>query len=233
MATVTLSHVKKVYGNSFADGDENALIEDFHSELSGGELKYALAEQEYDQTAMDAATLQKEHEGMWATDTKITDTLRNQYLRAEKEIMRDLAVDFQARSAKLTPSQRKEAWKQEKARGHTLALERSKRYMADLRKDYDKDVFALGSEEGESAFDALIDNEVCHNRESGIFVFAEARPYITQNHCFANHHFGLAARDPGTHPDFVRNTCYGNMLSEDEQWRKLERVVEVAGEVWR
>ena len=59
----------------------------------------------------------------------------------------------------------------------------------------------------------LIDNEVCNNRESGIFVFAEARPYIAQNRCFANHHFGLAARDPGTHPDFVRNTCHDNMLS--------------------
>ena len=59
----------------------------------------------------------------------------------------------------------------------------------------------------------LIDNDVCRNRESGIFVFAEAKPYITQNRCFENHHFGLAARDPGTRPDFVRNICHDNMLS--------------------
>jgi len=59
----------------------------------------------------------------------------------------------------------------------------------------------------------LIDNEVCRNRESGIFVFAGARPYVAQNRCFANHHFGLAARDPGTHPDFKRNVCTDNMLS--------------------
>ncbi len=59
----------------------------------------------------------------------------------------------------------------------------------------------------------LIDNEICRNRESGIFVFAEAKPYITQNRCFDNHHFGLAARDPGTKADFVRNTCHDNMLS--------------------
>lgn len=59
----------------------------------------------------------------------------------------------------------------------------------------------------------LLGNEVCRNRESGIFVFAGARPYLSQNHCFDNHHFGLAVRDPGSHPDFVRNTCRGNLLS--------------------
>jgi hypothetical protein len=71
----------------------------------------------------------------------------------------------------------------------------------------------------------LIDNEVCHNRESGIFVFAEARPYITQNRCFANHHFGLAARDPGTRPDFVRNTCRDNMLSGILMFHHAEALV--------
>jgi hypothetical protein len=59
----------------------------------------------------------------------------------------------------------------------------------------------------------LIDNEVCHNRESGIFSFAGARPYLSQNDCYGNHHFGLAARDPGTRPDFVRNLCRENLLS--------------------
>lgn len=59
----------------------------------------------------------------------------------------------------------------------------------------------------------LIDNEVCHNRESGIFVFAGARPRVAQNLCYANHHFGIAVRDPGTHPDLVRNICRENMLS--------------------
>jgi hypothetical protein len=59
----------------------------------------------------------------------------------------------------------------------------------------------------------LIDNEVCHNRESGIFVFAGARPYVAQNLCYANHHFGIAVRDPGSHPDLVRNLCRENMLS--------------------
>ncbi len=57
------------------------------------------------------------------------------------------------------------------------------------------------------------ENEVCYNRESGIFSFAGARPYISQNTCFGNHHFGIAVRDDGTSPDIVRNTCRDNMLS--------------------
>jgi hypothetical protein len=60
---------------------------------------------------------------------------------------------------------------------------------------------------------SLIDNEVCQNRESGIFVFAGARPYVAQNRCFANHHFGIAVRDQGSAPDLVRNVCRDNMLS--------------------
>jgi hypothetical protein len=60
---------------------------------------------------------------------------------------------------------------------------------------------------------ALVDNEVCHNRESGIFAFAGARPYLAHNVCYENHHFGIAVRDPETHPDLVRNLCHHNMLS--------------------
>jgi len=66
---------------------------------------------------------------------------------------------------------------------------------------------------GPSCRPTLIDNEVCRNRESGIFVFAGARPYVAQNLCYANHHFGIAVRDSSTHPDLVRNTCRDNMLS--------------------
>lgn len=66
---------------------------------------------------------------------------------------------------------------------------------------------------GPSCRPSLIGNEVCHNRESGIFSFAGARPYLARNVCYANHHFGIAARDPETCPDLVRNTCRDNMLS--------------------
>lgn len=60
---------------------------------------------------------------------------------------------------------------------------------------------------------SFMDNEVCFNRESGIFVFGGARPYVAQNRSFGNHHFGIAVRDPGSHPDLVRNRCERNMLS--------------------
>jgi len=59
----------------------------------------------------------------------------------------------------------------------------------------------------------LVENEVCRNRESGIFVFAGAKPYLTRNASFQNHHFGIAARDPDTKPDLVRNVCRENRLS--------------------
>lgn len=59
----------------------------------------------------------------------------------------------------------------------------------------------------------FIENEVRGNRESGIFVFGGACPRVADNLCVGNHHFGLAVRDPGTHPEFVRNTCQENFLS--------------------
>lgn len=60
---------------------------------------------------------------------------------------------------------------------------------------------------------SLIENEVCYNRESGMFAFAGAQPYLSQNTCYANHHFGIAVRDSGTRADLVRNLCRDNMLS--------------------
>ncbi len=56
-------------------------------------------------------------------------------------------------------------------------------------------------------------NEICYNRESGLFAFAGAQPYVRGNQCFGNHHFGMAARDESTRPDFINNVCRDNMLS--------------------
>lgn len=66
---------------------------------------------------------------------------------------------------------------------------------------------------GPEARPTLQNNEVCNNRESGIFVFAGARPYVSKNLCYGNHHFGIAARDHETKPDLVRNVCRNNRLS--------------------
>ncbi|HJT22155.1 MAG TPA: right-handed parallel beta-helix repeat-containing protein [Nitrospira sp.] len=59
----------------------------------------------------------------------------------------------------------------------------------------------------------LANNDVCDNRESGIFVFAGAQPRLADNLCRRNHHFGIAVRDAGSHPELVRNRCEENMLS--------------------
>lgn len=66
---------------------------------------------------------------------------------------------------------------------------------------------------GPEARPTFVDNEVCYNRESGLFVFAGAQPRVADNVCFGNHHFGLAVRDPSSHPECVRNLCHSNMLS--------------------
>jgi hypothetical protein len=72
---------------------------------------------------------------------------------------------------------------------------------------------------------SLIDNEVCRNRESGIFSFAGARPYLAQNVCFDKHHFGIAVRDSETRPDLVRNHCRQNMLSGILLFRQAEAML--------
>ncbi len=59
----------------------------------------------------------------------------------------------------------------------------------------------------------LSNNEVCRNRESGIFSFSGAQPYLSKNRCFGNYHFGIAVRDDGSCPDIVQNICEKNLLS--------------------
>lgn len=66
---------------------------------------------------------------------------------------------------------------------------------------------------GPEAKPTIRGNEVCHNRESGIFIFGGAHPYVAYNTCYGNYHFGIAVRDRESCPDIVRNTCRDNMLS--------------------
>jgi hypothetical protein len=143
------AELKAVYDRTF-----NASLEkDFDSELSGGDLNLALAEQAGDQTGIDAATLQIEHLSAWTSDDKVNEVLKAQYQRAEREVMRDLSVDFQRQAAHLPREQRAAAWKALQERGRELAQTRAKDYMKDLRASYDRISVATG-------FDALIGFEV-------------------------------------------------------------------------
>ncbi|MDA0184049.1 hypothetical protein OJ997_27320 [Solirubrobacter phytolaccae] len=127
-----------------AYGGQEALEQDFRSELSGGELDYTLAAHAGDQTAMDAALLKQEHDSVfYASDSKINEVLRNQYVRAEKEILRDLAVDFNQRAARMKPSERRAAWEALKKEGQKAALTRSKQYMAGLEDSFGDPLEAL------------------------------------------------------------------------------------------
>ena len=60
----------------------------------------------------------------------------------------------------------------------------------------------------------LIDNEISHNRESGIFSFAGAQPYLRAKLLFCQSSFWNCREGPeGTRPEMVKNNCRGNMLS--------------------
>jgi len=48
----------------------------------------------------------------------------------------------------------------------------------------------------------------------------EASAYVPLEQCALSHQCGFSS------------TAHGNELAEDDQWKKLERCVEVAGEVW-
>lgn len=78
---------------------------------------------------------------------------------------------------------------------------------------------------GQESRATLVDSEICNNRESGIFVFGGARPYIRQNLCYDNHHFGIAVRDAESCPDLVRNICRNNMLSGILMFHHAEAMV--------
>ena len=78
---------------------------------------------------------------------------------------------------------------------------------------------------GPEARPTITDCEIMNNRESGIFIFAGARPYIRENDCQGNHHFGIAVRDAETRADLVRNTCRNNMLSGILMFQYAEAMV--------
>lgn len=59
------------------------------------------------------------------------------------------------------------------------------------------------------------------NKETLLDRIKEASRYIPLAQCRLSHQCGFSS------------TAHGNELSEDDQWRKLERCVDVAGEVWR
>lgn len=59
------------------------------------------------------------------------------------------------------------------------------------------------------------------NKETLLDRIKEASRYIPLGQCRLSHQCGFSS------------TAHGNELSEDDQWRKLERCVDVAGEVWR
>jgi hypothetical protein len=198
------AELTRVYGARFGVG----LEADLRSEMKGGELNKALAGMSADQTALDAATLQDEHESAWTSDEKVNDVLKSQYTRAEKEILRDLAVDFNERSIGMSPKEKKAAWEAEVKRGKQLAFERSKQNMGDLQSTYDRT--------SGHTFDALIANEVSGYDQD------EARDRITSGGKLSDEkELKYAIYGLGTKEQVIRDTLKGKSKEEIRQLKLL------------
>ncbi len=195
------AQLKAVYNKTF----DASLEKDFDSELSGGDLNLALAEQAGDQTGMDAATLQIEHLSAWTSDDKVNEILKAQYQRAEREVMRDLSVDFQRDAANLPHEQRAAAWKALQKRGRELAEQRSKDYMKDLKASYNDISVATN-------FDALIRFEVSGYSQDEARDRIESGGKLSDAKELKYSIFGL-----GTNEKNIRETLKGKSKAELDQ----------------
>jgi len=205
--------IKERYGNKYAGGDQGKLEADFQDELSGGELKLAIAEQSVDQSGMDAAKIQIEHEGFYADDDKINAVLRNQYDRAKKDEIRDLQVKFDEDPANrtLSAADRKAKWKKIQSDAETTIAEKAKKNMAGLESRYD----AENPEWGPGAFQSVISLEMSGYSQE------EARTLISQGGKLSDaQEIKYAVFGAGTDEETIKKTLKGKSKEEIEQLKR-------------
>jgi len=198
--------VRRSYGVEFAGGDSAALEAAYRDELSGGELDIVLAAEAADQTAVDAAKIQIEHESLWTSDDKVNEVLKAQHSRAEREALRDLTVEFNRHAQAMTPQARRAGRERLREQATVQADARAKENMRALKETYDRN----NHEDG--AFDAVIDWEVSGYSQD------EARERIGSGGKLSDAKemkyaiFGL-----GTNEEVIRSTLRGKSKSELEQ----------------
>jgi hypothetical protein len=132
------------YGEKYAGGDKNALVEAYKSEMSGPDLDLAMALHENDIVKADAARLEIEHRGFYTDDDAVNNVLRSQRERAKKEVERDLNLELQNRAELDSLAGRpwnEGKWKTEKATNQQKiedqADARGAQYMSSLENTYD------------------------------------------------------------------------------------------------
>ncbi|GAA1769389.1 hypothetical protein GCM10009712_16720 [Pseudarthrobacter sulfonivorans] len=194
--------LKSAYGAKYAGGDESKLEADFRDELSGGELTLVLAEQASDETAMDAAKIQIEHESLYTDDDKVNAVLIAQHDRAKKEITRDLEVDLQEKSAHMTPAERANARKEMEEKAKGLIAERAKQNMTALKDRYN-------AENPDFGFQAVIDLELQGYSHDEALERIDAGGKLDDAHELKYSIFG-----PGTNEDRIKETLKGKSKAE-------------------
>jgi Bacterial toxin 4/Annexin len=202
------------YGAKYGAGDPSKLDADFVDDLSGGELALVRAEQDYDQTAIDAAKIQVEHESFYTDDDKVNAVLKNQYERAHRDVMRDLEVHFNEDPANqnLTPEQRREKYAKLKADAEATIAERAKQNMADLQSTYDEGAGTPG------AFDSVIALETSGYSQD------EAYDLIAQGGKLSDAQtLKYAVFGAGTDEEAIKRTLKGKSKAEIEQLKAQYR----------
>ncbi|MBI5957530.1 MAG: hypothetical protein HY866_02270, partial [Chloroflexi bacterium] len=139
------------YGGDWTAGDESALRQAFHSELSGPELNLANALADNDLIAADAARIAIEEQSIFYTDDDVVNgVLENQYNRALEEVRRDNGGQLR----ELRERARREGWDPYRLRESERALERqwerlardrSQGYMSQLEDQYDSEYSRWGT----------------------------------------------------------------------------------------
>jgi Pput_2613-like deaminase/Annexin len=202
--------VKRAYGAKYASGPgaDRALEDAYRSELSGGELSLVLAQQAVDQTAIDAAKIQVEHESLVTDDDKVNAVLRAQHERAEKEVMRDLEVELNRRAGSMTPEERAQARRQLQAQAAGLVEDRSKRYMADLERRYNAE---NPTRWGPGAFRTVLTLELSGWSRDEAFDLLKQGGKLTDAQELKYALFG-----PGTNEDKIKRTLRGKTKAQIE-----------------
>jgi hypothetical protein len=203
------SAIRDAYGGARLDAA-------FADELSGGELNLARAEQAYDQTAIDAARIQVEHESFYTSDDAVNAVLRDQHARARRDVLRDLEVRFNSdpAHATLSPAERAAALDRLRASATDQIAARARQNMADLEARYDAD----NPQWGPGGFQSVIELEL-----SG-YAYSEARDLIRQGGKLSDaQELRYAIYGEGTNEEAIRRTLQGKSRAEIEELARQYR----------
>lgn len=136
--------IESKYNDKFADGDSSGMRDEFADEFElPGERAWINALADNDMVAVDASRIKMETESPWyADDDVITDTLEQQYTRAEKAVRRDMLIELKERAiaeqwdADRITRERKEMEKRVKERARAIGFQNMRDVEAQFNESF-------------------------------------------------------------------------------------------------